>query len=376
MHVSCSPPKKCRFHDIQYYTFLSHPFNVARVEVALVLGETLSVFNDPVLEVRHLTTEFVLPNGNGKAVDDLSFKVLKGETLGIVGESGCGKSMTALSILNLIPRPPGNITGGEILFENKNLLALDDQEMREVRGRDISMIFQEPMTSLNPVLSIGYQIAEVLTKHLGLSKTQANDKTVELLNLVKIPEAEKRASQYPHQLSGGMRQRAMIAMALCCEPKILIADEPTTALDVTIQAQVLELIKQLRDKLNTAILLITHDLGVIAENADRVIVMYAGKKIEEASVLELFETPLHPYTKGLLKSVPSFGNQLDNPDQSQNKLQEIKGTVPPLGSKPQGCSFAPRCDFSTDQCRQSSPILEQRGKDHLVACWGIEGTHE
>ncbi|MEE2629083.1 MAG: ABC transporter ATP-binding protein, partial [Candidatus Latescibacterota bacterium] len=195
-----------------------------------------------VLEVRHLTTEFVLPNGNGKAVDDLSFKVLKGETLGIVGESGCGKSMTALSILNLIPRPPGIISSGEILFENKDLLTLNDQQMREVRGRDISMIFQEPMTSLNPVLTIGYQIEEVLSKHLGFSKAQAKDKTVELLNLVRIPESEKRASQYPHQLSGGMRQRAMIAMALCCEPKILIADEPTTALDVTIQAQVLDLI--------------------------------------------------------------------------------------------------------------------------------------
>ena len=344
--------------------------------MALVLGETLSAINDPVLEVRHLTTEFVLPNGNGKAVDDLSFKILKGETLGIVGESGCGKSMTALSILNLIPRPPGIISNGEILFEKTDLLTLGDRQMREVRGRDISMIFQEPMTSLNPVLTIGYQIGEVLTKHLGLTKSQAKDKTVELLNLVKIPEAKKRASQYPHQLSGGMRQRAMIAMALSCEPKILIADEPTTALDVTIQAQVLDLIKQLRDKLETAILLITHDLGVIAENADRVIVMYAGKKIEEAPVSQLFETPLHPYTKGLLNSVPSFGNQLDDFDKNKTKLEEISGTVPPLGSKIQGCSFAPRCSFSTDQCRQANPVLEQKSKDHLVACWAPQGPNE
>lgn len=329
--------------------------------------------NDPVLEVRHLTTEFVLPEGNGKAVDDLSFKILKGETLGIVGESGCGKSMTALSILNLIPRPPGIISAGEIIFEERDLLSLSDRQMREVRGREISMIFQEPMTSLNPVLTIGYQIREVLTKHLGLTKSQAKDRVIELINLVRIPEAAQRAAQYPHQLSGGMRQRAMIAMALCCEPKILIADEPTTALDVTIQAQVLELIRKLRDELSTAILLITHDLGVIAENADRVIVMYAGKKIEEASIAELFNDPLHPYTKGLLKSVPSFDNKLgnENQSQSQTRLEEIPGIVPPLADKPRGCSFAPRCSLSTEKCRESSPSLKQKGQNHTVACWAV-----
>ena len=327
--------------------------------------------NDPVLEVRHLTTEFVLPEGNGKAVDDLSFKILKGETLGIVGESGCGKSMTALSILNLIPRPPGIISAGEIIFEERDLLSLSNRQMQEVRGREISMIFQEPMTSLNPVLTIGYQIREVLTKHLGLTKSQAKDRVIELINLVRIPEAAQRAAQYPHQLSGGMRQRAMIAMALCCEPKILIADEPTTALDVTIQAQVLELIRKLRDELSTAILLITHDLGVIAENADRVIVMYAGKKIEEASISKLFNDPLHPYTKGLLNSVPSFDNKLANKNQSQSRLEEIPGIVPPLADKPRGCSFAPRCSLSTEKCRESAPSLKQKGQDHTVACWAV-----
>ena len=258
-------------------------------------------------------------------MDDLSFEILKGETLGIVGESGCGKSMTALSILNLVPSPPGKISSGEILFEDNNLLSFDDRQMREVRGKDISMIFQEPMTSLNPVLTIGYQIEEVLQKHLGLGKAEARKETTALLELVKIPEAEKRAAQFPHQLSGGMRQRAMIAMALSCEPKILIADEPTTALDVTIQAQVLGLIRELRDRLSTAILLITHDLGVIAENADRVIVMYAGKKIEEAPVIELFQSPQHPYTQGLLKSVPSFDELESSGHSDQGFLEEIKG---------------------------------------------------
>ena len=332
----------------------------------------MSELQEPVLSIRHLTTEFALPSGNGKAVDDLSFEILKGETLGIVGESGCGKSMTALSILNLVPSPPGNISSGEIFLENRNLLRLDDRQMREVRGKDISMIFQEPMTSLNPVLTIGYQIEEVLQKHLGLSKADARKKTTDLLDLVKIPEAEKRALQFPHQLSGGMRQRAMIAMALSCEPKILIADEPTTALDVTIQAQVLGLIRELRDRLNTAILLITHDLGVIAENADRVIVMYAGKKIEEASVIELFESPQHPYTQGLLRSVPSF-DETENPTpRTQVLLEEIKGTVPPLDKKQPGCSFAPRCSFASDRCLQTAPYLTKISSRHLVACWNVK----
>ena len=332
----------------------------------------MSELQEPVLSIRHLTTEFALPSGNGKAVDDLSFEILKGETLGIVGESGCGKSMTALSILNLVPSPPGNISSGEIFLENRNLLKLDDRQMREVRGKDISMIFQEPMTSLNPVLTIGYQIEEVLQKHLGLSKADARKKTTALLELVKIPEAKKRAMQFPHQLSGGMRQRAMIAMALSCEPKILIADEPTTALDVTIQAQVLGLIRQLRDRLNTAILLITHDLGVIAENADRVIVMYAGKKIEEASVIELFESPRHPYTQGLLRSVPSFDGTENPTPHTQVLLEEIKGTVPPLGKKPPGCSFAPRCNYASDRCLQTAPNLAEISSGHLVACWNVK----
>ena len=332
----------------------------------------MSELQEPVLSIRHLTTEFALPSGNGKAVDDLSFEILKGETLGIVGESGCGKSMTALSILNLVPSPPGNISSGEIFLENRNLLKLDDRQMREVRGKDISMIFQEPMTSLNPVLTIGYQIEEVLQKHLGLSKADARKKTTDLLELVKIPEAEKRTKQFPHQLSGGMRQRAMIAMALSCEPKILIADEPTTALDVTIQAQVLGLIRELRDRLNTAILLITHDLGVMAENADRVIVMYAGKKIEEASVIELFESPQHPYTQGLLRSVPSF-DETENPTpHTQVLLEEIKGTVPPLDKKPPGCSFAPRCNFASDRCLQIAPNLTEISARHMVACWNVK----
>ena len=332
----------------------------------------MSELQDPILNVSHLTTEFALPAGSAKAVDDLSFEILKGETLGLVGESGCGKSMTALSILNLIPSPPGNISSGEICFEDKNLLEFDDRQMREVRGKDISMIFQEPMTSLNPVLTIGYQIEEVVQKHLGLSKADARKKTTGLLELVKIPEAEKRAMQFPHQLSGGMRQRAMIAMALSCEPKILIADEPTTALDVTIQAQVLGLIRELRDRLNTAILLITHDLGVIAENADRVIVMYAGKKIEEASVIELFESPRHPYTQGLLRSVPSFDDTENTTPHTQVLLEEIKGTVPPLDKKPPGCSFAPRCNYASDRCLQTAPNLTEISTRHLVACWNVK----
>ena len=329
----------------------------------------MSELQETVLSIRHLTTEFALPSGNGKAVDDLSFEILKGETLGIVGESGCGKSMTALSILNLVPSPPGNISSGEIFLENRNLLKLDDRQMREVRGKDISMIFQEPMTSLNPVLTIGYQIEEVLQKHLGLSKADARKKTTGLLELVKIPEAEKRALQFPHQLSGGMRQRAMIAMAMACNPKILIADEPTTALDVTIQAQIFELMDKLKKENDTAIILITHDMGVVAELADNVAVMYMGNIVEAGTADDVLRRPTHPYTKALLESVPVLGrgkNQDINP---------IKGSTPDPYNRPIGCQFAPRCNWQTESC-DVMPEITQINETHQVRCHKYEQFFE
>ncbi|MBV8651607.1 MAG: ABC transporter ATP-binding protein [Alphaproteobacteria bacterium] len=320
----------------------------------------------PILEVDRLKTHFFTRDGVVRAVDGVSFAVHAGETLGIVGESGCGKSMTALSVLRLIARP-GRIVEGEVRLAGRNLLTLSEAEMRSIRGNEISMIFQEPMTSLNPVLMVGQQIAETLILHQDLSRSAARDKAVEMLRLVRIPEAERRVDEYPFQLSGGMRQRVMIAMALSCNPKVLLADEPTTALDVTIQAQILHLMLDLKERLGTAIVLITHDLGVIAETAQRAIVMYAGHKVEEASVDALFEQPRHPYTLGLLKSVPRLDRAAT--DIERRRLAEIPGMVPALKKIPAGCIFAPRCAYAIERCRHDAPPLEEHGPGHWSACW-------
>lgn len=322
--------------------------------------------NDFLLHIKNLKTYFETSEGLGRAVDGISISVNKGETLGIVGESGCGKSVTALSILKLIPDPPGKIIGGEILFEGKDILKLSDYELRKLRGNEISMIFQEPMTSLNPVFTIGTQISEVLTLHQGLSKKDALDKSIEMLKIVGIPEPERRISEYPHQLSGGMRQRVMIAIALACRPKVLIADEPTTALDVTIQSQILELLLNLKRDFGTAVILITHDLGVIAETAERVIVIYAGRVAEEAKTEELFKNPKHPYTQELLKSIPDIKSK---EKQSSRYLHEIKGIVPSIFHLPRGCKFYPRCPYVMDICRKDEPDLFQNGSGHTARCW-------
>src|SRR5467141_3913122 len=324
--------------------------------------------NAPVLDVAGLKTYFFTRLGIIKAVDDLSFALRPRETLAIVGESGCGKSITALSVLRLIPDPPGRIVSGSIELDGRDLTKLDEAQMRAVRGNDVSMIFQEPMTSLNPVLTIGAQISETVELHQDLSKSAARGKAVEMLRRVRIPEPAQRATEYPHQLSGGMRQRAMIAMALACNPKVLIADEPTTALDVTIQAQILELILELQQKLGTAVILITHDLGVVAETAQRVIVMYAGRKVEEASVADLFAHPPHPYTRGLLASIPRLA-LLRGAEPAGERLQEIPGMVPALSNLPAGCVFAPRCGFAQDRCRASYPVYEEKRPAHWAACW-------
>src|SRR5215831_12179765 len=323
----------------------------------------------PVLAVDGLKTYFFTRLGILRAVDDLSFTLGRRETLAIVGESGCGKSMTALSIMRLVPDPPGRIVGGSVVLDGRDLLTLDEAQMRDVRGNDMSMIFQEPMTSLNPVLTIGSQISETLRLHQDLSKSAAAEKAVEMLARVRIPEPKQRANEYPHQLSGGMRQRAMIAMALACNPKVLIADEPTTALDVTIQAQILDLMLALQDEFGTAIILITHDLAVVAETSQWVIVMYAGKKVEEADVDALFEQPLHPYTLGLLASIPRLTSMGGAPPGTGGRLKEIPGVVPPLYRLPEGCAFAPRCPFADDKCRASYPPLEQKRPRHWAACW-------
>ena len=321
----------------------------------------------PVLEIEDLKTYFFTRAGIVRAVDDVSFRLGRSETLGVVGESGCGKSITALSIMRLVPDPPGKIVGGSVRLEGRELLSLEESEMRDVRGNDISMIFQEPMTSLNPVITIGDQVSEAIRLHQDLAKTDAMDKAVEMLRLVRIPEPARRVKEYPHQLSGGMRQRVMIAMALACNPKVLIADEPTTALDVTIQAQILDLIVDLQEKLGTAVILITHDLGVVAETTQRVIVMYAGRKVEEASVQEIFDTPLHPYTRGLLASVPRL--EIMSGQAAAERLTEIPGIVPPLNDLPVGCAFAPRCAFADDRCREAYPNYEEKAPGHWAACW-------
>lgn len=325
-----------------------------------------------VLKVRDLETTFFTDDGNVAAVDHISFSMREGEVLGIVGESGCGKSVTSLSIMGLVPSPPGKITNGEILLNDKDLTKFNDKQMRSIRGQEIAMIFQEPMTSLNPLFTIGNQLIEAIRIHnKSWKKKQAAERAVEIMKLVGLPRVEDLMNDYPHQLSGGMRQRVMIAMALVCNPKILIADEPTTALDVTIQAQILKLIKDLNDRLNTAVLLITHDLGVVAETCERVIVMYAGQIVEEASVNEIFRNPKHPYTQGLIQSVPDMRYKKD-------VLYSIPGNVPKPGSITTGCRFAPRCPHAFDRCLIENPPLYDVSDQHEARCFlmNIEGGIE
>jgi oligopeptide/dipeptide ABC transporter ATP-binding protein len=318
------------------------------------------------LEVQALMTYFYTFYGVARAVDDVSFQLAPGEVLGLVGESGCGKSVTAQSVLRLIPEPPGKIVNGRILFDGRDLLAIPMDEMRSIRGKRISMIFQEPMSSLNPVYTVGDQIGEMFSLHQGSSKRESLEQAVEMLRKVQIPAPERRVHEYPHQLSGGMRQRAMIAMALACNPEILIADEPTTALDVTVQAQILNLMMQLRRDYETAIIMITHDLGVIAETASRVVVMYAGKVAEEAATGVIFEDPKHPYTRGLLRSIPKLGERSHG---QGTRLSEIPGMVPGLLDLPGGCTFHPRCPEVMGICREQMPDLFALGQGHLVRCW-------
>jgi peptide/nickel transport system ATP-binding protein len=328
---------------------------------------------EPLLVVDDLKTWFFTRDGVLRAVDGLSYHLMRGETLGIVGESGCGKSVGALSILGLVPMPPGRIVGGSIRFRGRELVGLAETAMRAIRGNDISVIFQEPMTSLNPVMPVGRQIAEPLMLHQGLSRRAAHERAAEMLDLVRIPEARRRLSQYPHQLSGGTRQRIMIAIALACRPDILIADEPTTALDVTIQAQILRLLRQLQRELATSVILISHNLAVIAESVQRVIVMYAGRKVEEAPVSALFRRPRHPYTVGLLGSVP----RIVRGSPPQTRLAEIPGMLPALSEQVPGCAFAPRCSLATEECRRAPPPpLRQQAANHFAACWHSERAGE
>lgn len=314
------------------------------------------------IEIKDLTVKFFTDDGVVTAVDRVSFDIKRGETLGMVGESGCGKSVTSLAIMRLLPSPPARITSGNIIFEGENLLAKSEAEMRRIRGNRISMIFQEPMTSLNPVLTVGRQISEAITLHQKLSRKEAMERAVEMLRLVGIPNPDKRYYEYPHQMSGGMRQRVMIAMALSCNPKLLIADEPTTALDVTIQAQILDLIGRLKDQVGMSILLITHDLGVVAEMAQRIVVMYAGQVVEEAACEDLFENPLHPYTEGLLKSIPKLEGE-------KGRLHVIEGTVPNPLDLPPGCRFNPRCPEAAEICREKSPALLEMANGRRVRCF-------
>ncbi len=318
------------------------------------------------LEVNNLTTRFYIQNGVVQAVNGISFDMQEGEIIGVVGESGCGKSVSMRSIMRIIPEPPGKIEAGEVLFEGKDLLKLDEEAMRRIRGKEIAMVFQDPMTSLNPVLTVGLQLTETITEHLNLGKKPALEKAQELLELMGIPNAKQRLDEYPHQFSGGMRQRAMIAMALACNPKLLIADEPTTALDVTIQAQIIDLVKQLQEDLGMAVIWITHDLGVVARIAQRMLVMYAGYIIEDAAVESLYENPSHPYTLGLLGSLP----RLD--DAPGTTLVSIPGQPPNQLALPPGCPFAERCTYKTEMCLQENPILKEINDQHKVACWEKE----
>ncbi len=322
------------------------------------------------LEVKNLSTYFFQEDSTVRAVDDVSYDLEEGETLALVGESGCGKSVSALSIMQLVPDPPGRIVNGEVIFNDIDLVRLSEQQMRTVRGREIAMIFQEPMTSLNPVLTIGRQLTEALELHLGMSSSEARNRAVELLDMVGIPEGRQRLKSYPHQFSGGMRQRVMIAMALSCNPKLLIADEPTTALDVTIQAQILELVQDLCKELGTAVILITHNLGVVARYAHRVNVMYAGKIIERGLAREIYHEPSHPYTLGLLRSVP----RLDVT--RRERLEAIEGLPPDLDLLPKGCAYYPRCPFRMDRCLEEIPPLEPVAEGHLAACWASETVYQ
>ncbi len=317
----------------------------------------------PLLDVSNLKTQFFTQDGVVKAVDGVSFYLNPGETLGIVGESGCGKSITALSLMRLIPSPPGKIVDGKIIFQGEDVLEMSDEEVRSIRGNRIAMIFQDPMTSLNPVLTVNRQISEAVMLHLGMSKAEARERAVELLKMVGIPNAEERVNQYPHQFSGGMRQRVMIAMALSCNPDLIIADEPTTALDVTIQAQILELLKKIQQDRGTGLIMITHDLGVVAGMTDRVNVMYAGHIVETATTDEVFANPRHPYTLGLLNSIP----RLDETE--KGRLRPIRGLPPDLIDLPNMCPFAPRCDFAEEQCFQQNPTLREVAPGHEIACW-------
>jgi len=325
--------------------------------VALATGE-------PLLEVDDLRTHFDTLTGPARSVDGVSYTVRAGQTLGVVGESGCGKSVTALSILRLLPTPPARISGA-VRLRGTDLLQLSEREMRQIRGNRISMIFQEPMTSLNPVLTVGRQIAETVQVHQKVNRADALKRAVEMLRVVQIPEPERRVNEYPHQLSGGMRQRVMIALALACNPEVLIADEPTTALDVTIQAQILELIRRLQKELGMGVVMITHDLGVVAESCDRVVVMYAGRKVEEADVIDLFDRPLHPYTRALMASMPSMNTHT-------KRLAEIPGLVPSPQEPRRGCAFAARCGYANARCRTEIPQLTRHGGDHVVACFAVE----